>query len=68
MSEVAEFLPEIMTMVFVFKAGQLLVIFGAQVAIMVVVDHYNSTFGIIAILNIAFFAAYTFYAWLRCDS
>ena len=41
-------------MVFGFKAAQLLVTFGAQVAILIIVDHYDSTFGIIAILNIIF--------------
>ena len=45
---------EIMTMVFGFKAAQLLVTFGAQVAILTIVGHYDSTFGIIAILNIIF--------------
>ena len=38
---------EIMTMVFGFKAAQLLVTFGAQVSILIIVSHYNSTFGII---------------------
>ena len=55
LSEVADFPTiEIMTMVFGFKAAQLLVTFGAQVAILIIVGHYDSTFGIIAILNIIF--------------
>ena len=65
LSEVADFPTiEIMTMVFGFKAAQLLVTFGAQVAILIIVGHYDSTFGVIAILNIIFFADYSFYAWL----
>ena len=55
MSEVAEFPTlDIMTMVFGFKAAQLFVTFGAQVAILVIVGHYDNTFGILAILNITF--------------
>ena len=55
LSEVADFPTiEMMTMVFAFKTAQLLVTFHAQVSILVIVGHYDSTFGIIAILNIGF--------------
>ena len=55
LSEVAEFPTlDIMTMVFGFKVAQLFVTFGAQVAILVIVGHYDNTFGILAILNITF--------------
>ena len=55
LSEVAEFPTiEIITMVFGFKVAQLFATFGAQVAIVVIVGHYDSMFGIIAILNFGF--------------
>ena len=41
-------------MVFGFKVAQLFATFGAQVAIVVIVGHYDSMFGIIAILNFGF--------------
>ena len=45
LSEVAEFPTiEFMTMVFGFKVAPLLVTFGAQVAILVMVGHYDNTF------------------------
>ena len=45
----------IMSMVFGFKFTQLLVTFGGQVCILLAQKgHYNSTFGAIAILNVAF--------------
>ena len=44
----------IMRLTYGFKACQLLVTFVGQVMILAMVSHYNSTFGIVAILNIVF--------------